>query len=111
MRAAYDLLVFPGHHEYVTAHTYDAVERFRDLGGNLMFLSANSFYWRIVKHPGAMTRTMRWRDLGRPESSLVGAQYVGYGAAFAPYVVRRSQARRWVLAGTGLRPGCWLMGR
>ena len=45
--AAYDLIVFPGHHEYVTEREYDAVERFRDLGGNLAFLSANNFFWRV----------------------------------------------------------------
>src|SRR6266536_5166991 len=38
----YDLVVFAGHEEYVTAHEYDLVKRFRDLGGNLMFLSANN---------------------------------------------------------------------
>ena len=28
LRALYDLVVFPGHTEYVTAHAYDVVERF-----------------------------------------------------------------------------------
>ena len=46
---AYDLIVFPGHHEYVTTREYDLVEGYRDLGGNLMFLSANNFFWRVVK--------------------------------------------------------------
>jgi hypothetical protein len=105
LRAAYDLIVFPGHHEYVTSHAFDVVERFRDLGGNLMFLSANTFYWRVVKTRGTMTRTARWRDLGRPESALVGAQYVTYGGALAPYVIRRAPAGSWVFAGTGLKPG------
>lgn len=35
---AYDLLIFSGHHEYVTSHEYDAVVRYRDLGGNLISL-------------------------------------------------------------------------
>ena len=39
-------VVFPGHHEYVTEAEYDAVTGFRDQGGNLMFLSANNFFWR-----------------------------------------------------------------
>ena len=38
----YDLVVFPGHEEYVTTHAYDVLERYRDLGGNLAFLSANN---------------------------------------------------------------------
>ncbi len=32
--------------EYVTGHTYDVVERFQQLGGNLVFLSANNFFTR-----------------------------------------------------------------
>ena len=47
LAAAYDLVVFPGHAEYVTSHAYDVVERYRDRGGNLMFLSANNFFWRV----------------------------------------------------------------
>ncbi len=36
---AYDLIVFPGHEEYVTTRQYDAIEAYRDAGGNLMFLT------------------------------------------------------------------------
>ena len=32
-RRAYDLVVFPGHEEYVSEHVYDVVRRYRDLGG------------------------------------------------------------------------------
>ena len=46
-RAAYALIVFPGHHEYVTEHEYDAVIEYRNRGGNLIFLSANNFFWKI----------------------------------------------------------------
>src|SRR4051794_31872969 len=53
----YDLIVFSGHHEYVTTHEYDVIEEYRDLGGNLMFLSANAFFWRITIHGHVMTRT------------------------------------------------------
>ena len=47
--AAYDLIVFPGHHEYVTEREYDAVEQFRGRGGNLAFLSANNFFWKVTR--------------------------------------------------------------
>ena len=47
LRRLYDLIVFPGHTEYVTAHEYDVIERFRDLGGRLVFLSSNNFFWRV----------------------------------------------------------------
>ena len=46
---AYDLVVFPGHAEYTTKHAYDVVQRYRDLGGNLMFLSANNFFWKVER--------------------------------------------------------------
>ena len=43
----YDLVVFPGHEEYVTRHEYDVIERYRDVGGNLAFLAANNLYRRV----------------------------------------------------------------
>ena len=49
LAASYDLIVFEGHEEYVRPHEYDVVQRFRDLGGNLMFLSANNFFWKVQK--------------------------------------------------------------
>ena len=81
LAAAYDLIVFPGHHEYVTTREYDLVEGFRNLGGNLLFLSANNFFWRVVKHRDVITKTSLWRDLGRPEASLIGVQYSANGKA------------------------------
>ena len=75
---AYDLIVFAGHHEYVTTREYDLVEGYRDLGGNLMFLSANNYYWRgRATRRHVIEKSQRWRDLGRPESALVGVQYIG----------------------------------
>jgi N,N-dimethylformamidase beta subunit-like protein len=104
---AYDLIVFPGHHEYVTEAEYDAVERYRDLGGNLVFLSANNFYWKVTRTPGRMTRVRKWRELGRPESSLIGVQYIGNdeGQARGPWIVRRSGHAGWLFAGTSTGPG------
>jgi len=74
---AYTLIVFSGHHEYVTAHEYGVVTRYRDLGGNLAFLAANNFFWKITIANGVMTRVAKWRDLGRPEAALIGVQYRG----------------------------------
>ena len=42
-----------------------------------MFLSANNFFWRVVRHGRRCTRTAQWRDLGRPEAALIGVQYRG----------------------------------
>jgi hypothetical protein len=101
---AYDLIVFPGHHEYVTAHEYDVVEQFRDLGGNLMFLSANNFFRRVERRGGRMRLIGLWRDLGRPESELIGVQYRGNdkGTHRGPWIVRSTETEPWLFAGTDL---------
>jgi len=103
----YRLIIFPGHHEYVTAHEFDAVASYRDHGGHLMFLSANNFFWRTVKNDNVMTRTARWRSLHRPEASLVGTQYFGNdrGQHQGPWVVSAAPAAEWIFAGTGLVAG------
>jgi hypothetical protein len=104
---AYDLVVFPGHAEYMTKHAYDVVQRYRDLGGNLMFLSANNFFWKVERKGRRLTRVKQWRALGRPESALVGVQYAGsnHGAHQAGFVVQGALTAPWVFAGTGLRDG------
>jgi len=102
---AYHLIIFPGHHEYVTPHEFDVVQHYRDLGGNLAFLSANNFFWRTVKHGTVMERTRQWRELGRPEAALVGTQYLANdgGRHRAPWIVRHEEAAPWFLAGPGSR--------
>jgi hypothetical protein len=107
LAAAYDLIVFPGHHEYVTTREYDAIEHYRDLGGNLMFLAANNFFWRVIRRHGTLTRTNRWRDLSRPEAALIGAEYRGNdrGQHKGPWIVRRTAATSWLFEGTGLTTG------
>src|SRR4051812_30442408 len=95
LRRAYRLLIFEGHHEYVTTHEYDVATRFRDLGGNLMFLSANNFYWRIRITDGVMTRDVHWREVGRPEASLIGVQFFhnDLGEHRGPWVVEPTARR------------------
>jgi hypothetical protein len=104
----YDLLVFPGHEEYVTTHAYDVVERFRDLGGNLMFLSANNFFYRVERRGSRIFKLGRWRDLGRPEAALIGVQYVDWNQnryPNTPYRVVGAHRAAWLFAGTRLRNG------
>ncbi len=103
----YDLLVFPGHEEYVTRGAYDRVERFRNLGGNLAFLAANNFYRQVMRHGSLLVRGKLWRRLGKPEASLVGVQYVGsnHGDRQAGYVVTGAGTSPWAFAGTGLSDG------
>jgi hypothetical protein len=110
LRAAYDLVVFPGHTEYVTARLFDLVQGYRDLGGRLIFLSANNFF-RRVDRTGAEARLVgEWRNLGRPEATLLGGQYLANdsGQRQAPYTVTGADAAPWLFAGTGLGNGSQL---
>jgi hypothetical protein len=102
---AYGLVVFSGHEEYVTTHEYDVTVSYRNRGGNLMFLSANNFFYRVDRLGERLVRAGRWRDLGRPEAALVGIQYLDWNHnAFgnAPYV---TEASGWPFTGTGMTPG------
>ena len=110
LAAAYDLLIFPGHHEYVTRREYDAVEGFRNRGGNLMFLSANNLFWKTVIRGNHMSRVAKWRDVGRPEAALIGVQYIGNddGTHRDAYHVRDTEGARWLFEGTALTRGSTL---
>ena len=104
----YVLIVFPGHHEYVTGHEFDVVTGFRNHGGNLMFLSANNFFWKVRRHGDLMTRVVRFRDIGRSEARLVGVEYFDWEHGThgrGPWVVRDDKAASWIFDGTGLARG------
>jgi hypothetical protein len=104
---AYDLIVFEGHEEYVSSHEYDLVTRFRDLGGNLMFLSANNFFWEVDKGGQLLHKIGKWRDAGRPEASLIGVQYRANddGKKRGLYTLQNTSAAPWLWDGTGLGDG------
>jgi hypothetical protein len=104
---AYDLVVFEGHEEYVTTHEYDVTERFRDLGGNLMFLSANNFFWKVDKQGQVVRKIGEWRDAGRPEARLIGVQYRANddGQRQGLFAVQSAATAPWLWAGTGLADG------
>jgi N,N-dimethylformamidase beta subunit-like, C-terminal len=104
----YSLIVFAGHEEYVTSHVYDLITQYRNAGGNLAFLSANNFFYKVRVHGDTMVGRTRWRDIGRPEAALVGAQYVGWDEdkyTNHPYRVVNAEAAPWLFAGTHLRDG------
>ncbi len=107
LRAAYDLVVFPGHTEYVSQHAYDVIERYRDLGGRLIFLSANNFFWKVERSDDAIHRIAQWRALGRPEARVLGAQYRANadGTRQGPFVVSDVDAAPWLFESTGLVNG------
>jgi hypothetical protein len=106
--SAYRLIVFAGHEEYVTSHTFDLITAYRNAGGNLAFLSANNFFYKVKVSGNMMTGRARWRDLGRPEAALVGAQYAGWNEGNypnRPYRITNTAAAPWLFKGTGLRNG------
>jgi len=83
------------------------IQRYRDLGGNLMFLSSNNFFRQVTREGHRLVRGDLWRNLGRPEARIVGAQYTGsnHGENQAPFVVRGAALTPWLFASTGLADG------
>jgi hypothetical protein len=111
LAARYDLIIFSGHEEYVTQHIYDITQRYRDLGGNLAFLSADNFFWRVDRDQrNRIWRVKLWRDLGRPEAALIGVQYSGNdrGGHAQPYVIENREAAPWLFSGLDLADGATL---
>ncbi|MER8183238.1 N,N-dimethylformamidase beta subunit family domain-containing protein [Kitasatospora sp. NPDC094015] len=122
-------LIFPGHDEYWSEPMRRAVEGARDAGTSLVFLSANTMYWRVDLSAGPSGEPNRllncrkrqrvrpggtaagpagaasalWRDAGEPEQHLLGVQYAGSVPAPVPLVARNTA--HWLWAGTGLAEG------
>jgi hypothetical protein len=107
----YRLIVFAGHEEYVSYHVYDLIERYRNAGGNLAFLSANNFFYAVRPGHDTIWGRMRWRDVGRPEARLVGEEYDGWNLGKypnLPYRIADTAAAPWLFAGTNLHDGSLL---
>ncbi len=104
----YRLIVFAGHEEYVTKHMFDLISRYRDLGGNVAFLSANNFYSDVVHSGNTITCIGHFRNEGMPEAALVGVEYLDWSHDHfrnQPYVVLGANRARWFFRGTGLHNG------
>jgi hypothetical protein len=110
LRRLYDLVIYPGHTEYVTQQEYDVIQRFRDLGGRLIMLSANNFFWKVEKNGQWMRRIKLWRELGRPESAVFGVQYRANDDGSRQGVIRvmNTAVAPWLFEGTGLVDGSTL---
>ena len=107
LRRSYDLVCFPGHTEYVTEHEYNVIEKFRDLGGNLIFLSANNFFWRVARRSESIHRVALWRAVGRPEVRLLGTQYRANddGTRQGHFVITGYDVAPWAFEGIGSNGG------
>ena len=127
-------LVFPGHDEYWSEPMRRAVEQARDGGTSLVFLSANTMYWRVELSAAASgepdrllncrkrqkvpaggpaagvpgSQSALWRDAAEPEQHLLGIQYASRVAAPVPLVARNTA--HWLWDGTGLQEGDELPG-
>jgi hypothetical protein len=113
LRHLYRMVVFESHGEYVTSHMFDITEQYRNLGGRLAFLSANDFFREVVVSGDSMTLIGRFRDLGRPEAALIGAQYIDwYRNRYPnqPYRVVGAGRVPWLFARTGLKDGSLIPG-
>ena len=109
-----------GHDEYWSEEMYNAAEAARDHPAgdtDLAFLGANNVYWRISFESSPTTGANRvvacerqasllWRNQGRPESELVGVQYVSppnNQPPYQPLIVQN--ASHFVWAGAGVTNG------
>ena len=87
-------IIFGGHDEYWTLQERNTVIKARKLGTNTIFFGANTAYWRVRLSPSTLGEnreveiyksaksdpvkgkaTIRFRDLGFPESELTGQEY------------------------------------
>jgi hypothetical protein len=109
----YSAIVFPGHSEYYEPKTYDQLLRYREHGGNLIFLQANPFYRQVRVEPEKNAVVMTDYDAreGRSDFAIAG---VGYDGCCFPHVRGRPYVAatgrdydrvRWLFRGTGIGPG------
>ena len=119
--APYAAAMTTSHPEYHTTETLDAVQGYRDGGGNLIYLGGNGFYWRVALHPekDGIIEVRRaegglrawaaetgeyysgftgeyggtWRRNARPPNTLVGIGYTCQGEFEGTYY-RRTPASR-----------------
>lgn len=117
------------HPEYHTVETLDAMQAYRDRGGNFVYLGGNGFYWKIVPHPDhpAVFEIRRgeggirawaaepgeyyhafngaygglWRRNGRPPQMLAGIGFTAQGEFHGSYYRRTCREPRydWIFDG------------
>ena len=118
--ASYNLLLTGSHPEYHTSRTLDALQAFVRGGGNMAYLGANGFYWRIARDParpwaielrraesgvrrwGSQTGEYYnsldgqlgglWRRNGRAPQQLVGVGFSSQGPYDAGYFRRTPES-------------------
>jgi hypothetical protein len=94
--AVFKTVIISTHSEYWSQAMYDALRDYLAAGGNVVSLSGNTIYWRVMLAREGKNRTLEkginWTP--QEEADLLGTGFKGYGnAECAPYSV--------------LRPGHW----
>ena len=130
LAASHRVYLSCGHDEYWSVEMMDHVERARDAGSHILFLSADSCHWVIrleeAEHVAACFKradldrltpaTVRFRDaeIGRPEVTLMGVQNelhciattsLGYARTGEPARYRVRRPDHPLLRHTGLAAG------
>jgi hypothetical protein len=124
---AYDVLVFAGHHEYISRNMYDVLQAYHHRGGHLAFFSANDIYWQVRFEDGGNTIvcyksyawkedpmmgvddslvTTRWNQSpARPAEALQGICYVPYSYLFEREDFIVQDCSHFIFEGTPLQNG------
>lgn len=120
--AGYPVVLTGTHPEYQSTETLDALQRYLESGGNLMYLGGNGFYWRTVLSPRlpGMIEIRRaeggirawatepgeayhaldgtygglWRRNGRPPQALVCIGFSAQGLFEGSWYRRTSESRQ-----------------
>ncbi|UCG46729.1 MAG: hypothetical protein JSU94_14635 [Phycisphaerales bacterium] len=125
---AYDVLVFAGHHEYISCPIYDALEAHHHRGGHMAFFSANDIWWQVryedngdlmvcykayapyedpIRGINDSLLTTHWHvpPVSRPGAALQGISYIAYSYYFEreDFIVQDSS--HWIFEGTDLTEG------
>lgn len=113
--AQYECLIIGTHPEYWTTQMYDNAEAYLGAGGSLIYIAGNGVFevgeydndqtemiFRLGIEGGAREDAL-FRQLGRPERSLIGVATERCGVPGTPFVVQ--DADHFLFAGTGVSNG------
>jgi N,N-dimethylformamidase len=98
----YECVMTGSHPEYHTVETLDALQEYRDNGGNFIYLGGNGFYWKIVSHPEhpGIFEIRRAEDGIRAWAAETGEYYHAFDGSYGG-LWRRNGRPPQMLAGIG----------
>lgn len=103
----YKILIIGCHSEYWTKSMYDALEKFVENKGKIVYLGGNALYWKVSTKDSFIICDKINQDLWRkekPESKILGVQYNYFGyKTHADYQVIIED--HWIFENTNLKKG------